>query len=155
MHAIQYSCTAHHAEHPSPRMMQVILTWINRAIRQLTRPWAMATVPSIDVQARLNHGSACCKLRELISPHWQSSPPRRLSSWTAPVGHPSVALEADSVNEITSGFHDGMHDSRGMNGRGTATADARRRRPFSFLRETSRVGGHSPVRLQPAARLAS
>ena len=54
-------------------------------------------VPSIDVQASSINRAAFTKLRELISPSWQS-PVRRGGVFVdCFVGHPSVALEADSV----------------------------------------------------------
>ena len=58
----------------------------------------MAMAPSIDVQASLINRAAFAKLRELISPSWQSSPARRGDHVDCSHGHLSVALEADSGN---------------------------------------------------------
>ena len=42
------------------------------------------------------HGRALMIMRELISPSWQSSPPRRGDHVDCSDGHPSMELEVDS-----------------------------------------------------------
>ena len=95
--------------------MQVILAWMNRASRQLPRPWATATVPSIDVQASLINRAAFAKLRELISPSWQSSPPRRGDHVDCSDGHPSMELEVDSGIVWQNETHLPVRRRRGIN----------------------------------------
>ena len=101
----------------------MIMSWMNWASKQLPRPWATATVPSIDIQASLINRAAFAKLRELISPSpaVQSAAPH--DHVDCSFGHPSVALEAVSGNERPAKIYLQVRNRHGINARAADEAD--------------------------------